>query len=129
MDDFPEDTNPFETDVDDVVDTDIGNTIVNEFAEAPPSSPPPPEDLTPTRTEPPALPSKNTFPEVRPYNQINGYRSPIDLYLHSQNDVEIRVCSAILILLSPSLCTKDVPFRSRRLSKPRNTRTRLILPM
>ncbi|GJJ11248.1 hypothetical protein Clacol_005480 [Clathrus columnatus] len=100
MDDFSEDTNPFQTDVDDVIEhnVDVDDTVVPEFAELPPSSPspPPPEELVQTPTsEPPAVPSKHTFPEVRSYNQLNGYRSPIDLYLHSGEDVELRITEAI----------------------------------
>lgn len=131
MDDFAEDTNPFETNVDDVFDVDVNNAVVDPPVPAdvlPPSpSPPPLEDLVSTPTEPPAVPSKSIFPETRPYNQLNGYRSPIDLYLHSGDDVEIHVRSDMIWTLL--VVYLILAFRLRRPSKLQNIQIRHILPM
>ncbi|KIJ55351.1 hypothetical protein M422DRAFT_23949 [Sphaerobolus stellatus SS14] len=92
MDDFAEDTNPFQTDVDE-----IPSTIPDTPSERPPSPPTPvASDTKPV--EPPELPSKRTTPPqptIRAYNQPNGYRTPLDVYLHSGEDVEIHIVEAV----------------------------------
>jgi len=88
MDDFAEDTNPFQTDVDDLP-TQTQDTMNDR-----PASPTTPVPDPPKSVEPPELPSKSTsptLPTIRAYNMPNGYRTPLDLYLHSGEDIEIHV--------------------------------------
>jgi sorting nexin-41/42 len=85
MDDFTEDTNPFHTDPDEVSNlTDESNVNPNldKNTTDDPGQPP----------EPPELPSKRAYPAPRPQNQ-GGYKTALDRYLHSGEDVEIHVCT------------------------------------
>ena len=104
MDDFAEDTNPFQTDVDD-----IPNVTSDTNSERPPS-PPTPAAAQAKPFEPPELPSKRNMPPqptIRAYNQPNGYRTQLDLYLHSGEDVEIHVSFSVLSKTSSSYTVID----------------------
>lgn len=83
--DFSEDTNPFRTDVDEISTTDESNV-----GQGP--SPSGPSEQEPRLVEPPELPSKRTYPSPRPRTESTGFKTELDRYLHSGEDVEIFVC-------------------------------------
>lgn len=86
MDDFTEDTNPFHTDADEVSNvTDNPNVDLNSRDS--------PDEQEPQSVEPPELPSKRAYPSPRP--QQGGYKTALDRYLHSGEDVEIHVCNLL----------------------------------
>lgn len=86
MDDFTEDTNPFHTDADEV-----SNITDDSNGELDPRRVPTNEQESPS-TEPPELPSKRAYPNPRSHNQ-SGFKTALDRYLHSGEDVEIHVCN------------------------------------
>ncbi|KAF8492493.1 sorting nexin-41 [Gautieria morchelliformis] len=87
MDDFTEDTNPFHTDPDNVSNlTDESNVNPNLNKNSSDDQGQPPE--------PPELPSKRAYPTPRPQNQ-GGYKTALDRYLHSGEDVEIHIAEAV----------------------------------
>lgn len=88
MDDFTEDTNPFHTDPDEVSNhTDEPNGDLD-------SRPDTTDEKEQPSAPPPELPSKRTYPNPRPHNQ-GGFKTALDLYLHSGEDVEIHVCTLL----------------------------------
>ncbi|KAF8582732.1 hypothetical protein K439DRAFT_1391263 [Ramaria rubella] len=88
MDDFAEDTNPFQTDADNFSNiTDESNVDAGVRASLSGE-----QEHTPV--EPPELPSKRAYPTPRPQNQ-SGYKTAIDLYLHSGEDIEIHIAEAV----------------------------------
>jgi sorting nexin-41/42 len=110
MDDFTEDTNPFHTDADEVSNiTDESNVDLDSRRDLP-------DGQEPQSVEPPELPSKRAYPSPRPQNQ-GGYKTALDLYLHSGEDVEIHVCNLLwchhTLHLTPPYCI-DL-YRSQKL--------------
>ncbi|KAF8517988.1 hypothetical protein BU17DRAFT_91413 [Hysterangium stoloniferum] len=95
MDELSDDTNPFHTD-DDIPEASVATNDGDSKSQ--PSSPIQ-ESLprSPKRSviSPPELPSKR-YPDIRPYNnQNNGYKTPLDLYLHSGDDIDIHIVEAV----------------------------------
>jgi hypothetical protein len=88
MDNFSEDTNPFHTEVDEIStvtddsNVDLGSSLTF------------PHEQEPQLVEPPELPSKRAYPDPRPRAQSTGFKTELDRYLHSGEDVEIYVCLA-----------------------------------
>ena len=91
MDNFTEDTNPFHTDPDEVSNITVESNV--DFASRPDST----DEQEQPSAQPPELPSKRAYPNPRPHNQ-SGFKTALDLYLHSGEDVEIHVCTLSLYL-------------------------------